>query len=175
MKPLERVFVSRTLRIGMIVAAVATAAALVVARANPSTSTQTAPLSAKDVRGASPYTEIENEPPPKLIVDAPLPEGLARGIVWIQWRVENVHIAPVFGKGALNASPRVGHLHIQVDDLPWWWADPGNVNTIDLAGLPPGPHKVKISLVDANHQVFPGQSTTVAFTVPKRASGSQSH
>jgi hypothetical protein len=32
--------------------------------------------------------------------------------------VENVHIVPVFGKGALNASPRLGHLHVQVDDLP---------------------------------------------------------
>jgi hypothetical protein len=62
----------------------------------------------------------------------------------IQWRAENVHIVPVFGKGALNASPRVGHLHIHVDDLPWWWADANDINTIDMAGLPPGPHKVSI-------------------------------
>ena len=26
-----------------------------------------------------------------------------------------------------------------------------------MAGLPPGEHKVKIELVDANHNVFPGQ------------------
>ena len=25
-----------------------------------------------------------------------------------------------------------------------------------MAGMPPGPHKVKISLVNANHEVFPG-------------------
>ena len=39
--------------------------------------------SAKEVRGASPYAAIENEPAPKLIVDAPLPEALAQGVVWI--------------------------------------------------------------------------------------------
>jgi len=79
--------------------------------------------------------------------------------------VENVHIAPVFGKGALQASPRLGHLHVQVDDLPWWWADPGDINTIDLAGLPRGPHKILITLVDANHEPFPGQSKLVTFTI----------
>ena len=131
--------------------------------------------SAKAIRGASPYIEIKNEPAPRLIVDAPLPDLLDQGVVWIQWRVENVHIAPVFGKGALNASPRVGHLHVQVDDLPWWWADASDINTIDLAGLPPGPHKVKIDLVNANHEPFPGQSRTVTFTVPKGTSRSHTH
>lgn len=33
--------------------------------------------SAKEVRGASPYVPVQNEPSPKLIVDPPLPEGLA--------------------------------------------------------------------------------------------------
>jgi hypothetical protein len=127
---------------------------------------------AKEVRGATPYFEIKSEPAPKLIVDPPLPHLLAQGVVWIQWRAENVNIMPVFGKGALNVSPRVGHLHVQVDDLPWWWADPSGVNTIDMAGLPPGPHKVKVSLVNANHEVFPGQSKTVSFTVPSGTSHS---
>jgi Family of unknown function (DUF6130) len=121
--------------------------------------------SAKEIRGASPYVAIENEPTPKLFVDPPLPDLLDQGVVWIQYRTENVHIVPVFGKGALNASPRVGHLHVQVDDLPWWWADASDNNTIDLAGMPPGLHKVRIELVDANHEVFPGQSKTVTFTV----------
>jgi hypothetical protein len=100
--------------------------------------------SAKDIRGASPYVAIENEPAPKLIVDPPLPEGLAYGIFWAQYRVENLRIVPVFGAGALQTSPRVGHLHIIVDDLPWWWADASDNNTIDIAGLSPGQHKVKI-------------------------------
>lgn len=90
--------------------------------------------SAKEIRGATPYIELRDEPPPKLIVDPPLPDLLDKGVVWIQWRVEHVHIAPVFGKAALQASPRLGHLHVQVDDLPWWWADPSDVNTIDLGG-----------------------------------------
>jgi hypothetical protein len=122
--------------------------------------------SAREVRGASPYVEIENEPAPKLIVDRPLPGPLAQGLFQVQYRVENVRILPVFGEGALTASPRVGHLHINVDDLPWSWADASDNNTIDIAGLPPGEHKVKIELVDTNHKVFPGQVVTVTFTVP---------
>ena len=126
--------------------------------------------SARDVRGASPYVAIENEPAPKLMVDPPLAEGLAQGVFWAQYRVENVRIAQVFGAGALNVSPRVGHLHITVDDLPWWWADASDNNTIDIAGFSPGQHKVKIALVDANHNVFSGQVVTVTFTVPSSAS-----
>jgi putative SOS response-associated peptidase YedK len=53
--------------------------------------------SAKDIRGANPYIEIPNEPAPKLIVDPPLPEALAQGIFWAQYRVENVRIVQVFG------------------------------------------------------------------------------
>jgi len=122
--------------------------------------------SAKETRGASSYIAIENEPAPKLIVDPPLPEGLAQGIFWVQYRVENVRIVPVFGAGALQVSPRVGHLHITVDDLPWLWADASDNNTIDIAGLPAGQHKVKVELVDANHNVFPGQVVTLTFLVP---------
>ena len=122
--------------------------------------------SARDIRGGSPYVAIENEPAPKLIVDPPLAEGLAQGVFWAQYRVENVRIVPVFGAGAVDVSPRIGHLHITVDDLPWWWADASDNNTVDIAGLPPGEHKVKIELVDANHNVFRGQVVTVTFTVP---------
>lgn len=134
-------------------------------------------LTAKQVRGASPYIELKDEPAPKLIVDPPLPDLLDQGIVWIQYRAENVHIVPVFGKGALDVSPRAGHLHITFDDLPWLWADASDINTIDLAGVPPGPHKIRIDLVNTNHEVFPGQSKTVAFTVgrAKAAAHGPSH
>ena len=145
------------------------------AQTSTGTGVKAAAQSARDVRGASPYIEIKNEPAARLIVDAPLPDLLDQGIVWIQWRAENVHIVPVFGKGALSASPRVGHLHIRVDDVPWLWADASDINTIDLAGMPAGPHKIHIDLVNANHEVFPGQSKTVTFTVPKGASRSHSH
>ena len=110
--------------------------------------------SAREIRGASPYNAIQNEPAPKLIVDAPSEELLARGVFQAQYRAENVRIVPVFGPSALEVSPRLGHLHIAVDDLPWWWADASDSNTVDVAGLPPGPHKVRIELVDPNHQMF---------------------
>jgi len=155
-------------RIALLLVAVAMVAGVVVVLAQTSTRTDagTAPQSAKQIRGATPYIEIKNEPAPKLIVDPPLPEGLALGIVWIQYRVENLRIVPVFGEGAIKVSPRVGHLHITVDDLPWWWADASDNNTIDIAGLPVGQHKVRIELISANHQIVPGQTKTVKFTLP---------
>ena len=125
--------------------------------------------SAKEIRGGSPYIAVENEPVPRLIVDPPVPEALAKGVFWAQYRVENIRIVQVFGAGARQVSPRVGHLHITVDDLPWWWADASDNNTVDIAGLPAGPHKVTISLVDADHNVFPGQVVTLAFTVPEHS------
>ena len=174
MKPFEQPTRRVTVGVGIVVSVAIIVLALSSAsarRAGPGANSDSAQTStgasAKDVRGATPYIELKNEPAPKLIVDPPLPDLLDQGVVWIQWRAENVHILPVFGKGALNASPRIGHLHIHVDDLPWWWADPSNVTTIDLAGMPPGPHKILIELVNANHEVFPGQSKTVTFTVGK--------
>ncbi|TCN17245.1 hypothetical protein EV184_14020 [Sinorhizobium americanum] len=77
-----------------------------------------------------------------------------------------MRIVPVFGKGAVSASPRIGHLHVIVDDLPWWWADASDNNTVDIANFPPGQHKVRIQLVDANHNAFPGREVTHTFTVP---------
>jgi hypothetical protein len=108
-------------------------------------------------------------------VDEVLPDGLPEGIVWIQYRTENFRVLPVFGKEALKVSPRVGHLHVRVDDLPWLWAHTSNINTIDIGGMPPGEHKVTIELVDSMHQVHPGQSKTVTFTVPKRTSNPHGH
>jgi hypothetical protein len=35
---------------------------------------------ARESRGASPYVAVKNEPAPKLIVDPPLPEGVAIGV-----------------------------------------------------------------------------------------------
>jgi len=163
-------------RITLLLVAVGMAAGVVVVLAQTSTgidagfapqsATEPASQSAKQVRGVTPYVEIKNEPPPKLIVDPPLPEGLALGLVWIQYRVENMRILPVFGEGATNVSPRVGHLHVTVDDLSWWWADASDNNTIDIAGLPVGQHKVRIELVDANHRIVPGQTKTVSFKLP---------
>jgi hypothetical protein len=119
--------------------------------------------SAKDIIGSSPLIAIDNEPPAKLIVDPPLPEPLAQGRVFIQYRTENLRVVPVFGKGALDVSPRIGHIHITVDDLPWHFVDASG-ETIILVGLEPGLHKVLIELADPTHKVI--TSETVTFTVP---------
>jgi hypothetical protein len=37
----------------------------------------------------------------------------------------------------------------------------------NIAGLPPGRHKVTISLVDPNHNVCAGQVVTLNFTIPE--------
>jgi Family of unknown function (DUF6130) len=162
-------------RIVVLLVTVATVAGVVAVLAQTSTRTdgfasqsaaETATLSAKQVRGVTPYIEIKNEPAPKLIVDPPLPEGLALGVVWIQYRVENMRIVPVFGESSTKVSPRIGHLHLTVDDLSWWWADASDNNTIDIAGLPAGQHKVRIELVNANHQIVPGQTKTLTFNLP---------
>ncbi len=92
---------------------------------------------------------------------------LAHGAVLIPYRVENLRILPVLGASALNVSPRVGHLHVTVDDLPWHWGDFSDSSTIVVVGLPPGQHKVLIELADPVHNIFTGQ--TVTFTVPAPA------
>jgi Family of unknown function (DUF6130) len=94
---------------------------------------------AKDIRGPSPLIAIENEAPVKFIVDPPLPEPLAQGRVFIQYRTENLRVVPVFGKGALEVSPRLGHVHITVDDARWHFVDSSG-ETIILVGLEPNQH-----------------------------------
>lgn len=120
--------------------------------------------SARDIVGPSPLVAIENEPPARLIVDPPLPEQLAKGSVFIQYRAENLRIVPVFGVGALDVSPRIGHAHITVDDLPWHFVDASGA-TIIVVGLKPGPHKVLVELADPTHHVIGRQ--TVSFIVPQ--------
>lgn len=63
---------------------------------------------ARDIKGATPLVAIQNEAPAKVVVDPPIPEQLALGRVFIQYRTENLRILPVFGKAALEVSPRVG-------------------------------------------------------------------
>ncbi|HEX9469960.1 MAG TPA: DUF6130 family protein [Bradyrhizobium sp.] len=121
--------------------------------------------SARDIRGPSPLVAIENEAPAKLIVDPPLPEQLAQGLVFIQYRTENLRVIPVFGKGALDVSPRIGHLHITVDDAPWHFVDASG-ETVIVVGLPPGPHTVLFEMADPTHRVIGSQ--TVSFEIPQR-------
>ncbi|MGA9392849.1 MAG: DUF6130 family protein [Candidatus Sulfotelmatobacter sp.] len=120
---------------------------------------------AKDVKGATPLVAIQNEAPAQLIVDPPIPEQLALGRVFIQYRTENLRIIPVFGKAALEVSPRVGHLHYYLDDQSWPIVDAGG-ETVVLVGLAPGPHKVRLELADTIHRPIPGCSKVIGFTIP---------
>ena len=101
----------------------------------------------------------------KLIVDPPIPEQLALGRVFIQYRTENLRIIPVYGKAALAVSPRIGHLHYYVDDQSWPTVDSSG-ETVVLVGLAPGPHKVRLELADPLHRPIPGATRMVEFTVP---------
>ncbi len=111
--------------------------------------------------------------PAKIFADPPLADALAsRGVVVIQYCVQNIHLEPVFGAGATAASPRVGHIHVSLDDAPWVWMDASG-NPVILNGLPPGPHKVLLELEDANHHTL--DKATVAFVVPEKTAPPTNH
>ena len=119
--------------------------------------------SAHDVLGAPGVVSLGSQAAPKLTVDPPLPGPLSFGRVVIQYRAENLRIVPVFGPKALDVSPRIGHVHVTIDDLPWHWADASGEPLI-LNGFPAGRHRVLIELVDANHTPF--TSVVQEFVIP---------
>ena len=84
--------------------------------------------------------------------------------MFIQYRTHNLRVVPVFGKGALGVSPRIGHIHVTVDDAPWHFVDASG-ETIILVGLTPGPHKVLIELADPADRVI--TSEVLKFDVPR--------
>jgi hypothetical protein len=106
--------------------------------------------------------------PPRLIVAAPFPDALVRGLVVIQYRAENLRIVPVFGRAALDVLPRIGHVHVTVDDSTWHWVDASGEPLI-IQGLAPGPHRVLIELADPTHRVIDRKS--VEFEIPQRPAG----
>jgi len=120
--------------------------------------------SAKDVLPPTAWETLDNQPPPKVVVDPPLAEPLSRGVVVLQYRTENFRIVPEVGTAAVAVSPRIGHLHVTVDNLPWHFVVADDSNTIIVAGLPPGPHEVHVELADPTHRELGGQ--TVKFVVP---------
>jgi hypothetical protein len=103
--------------------------------------------------------------PARLTVGLPLPEFLSRGLVVIQYRTENLRIVPVFGPAALDVKPRIGHLHITVDDAGWHWVDASGEQLV-IQGLEPGPHDIRIDLADPTHRVI--ESHTVHLEIPPR-------
>lgn len=115
----------------------------------------------------SPLVAIDDEPLPHLIVDPPLAGPLADGRAFFQYRTEHLRVVPVYGEGALDVSPRIGHLHVTVDDAPWHFVEAGG-ETVVVVGLAPGEHRVLFELADPTHRVIDHQ--TVRFRVPGRRS-----
>ncbi len=138
--------------------------ALVLIGAAIMTASSAAAQSALEILGNAGVVPLDApQPAPKLVVDPPLAGPLSFGRVVIQYRAENLRIVPVFGPNALDVTPRIGHIHVTVDGLPWHWADASGEPLI-MNGFPPGPHKILIQLVDANHKPF--TESTVHFVVP---------
>ena len=120
---------------------------------------------AEEVRGPAGIVPLSGEAPVRLIVDPPLADSLAHGRVVIQYRAENLRIEPVFGPAALGVSPRIGHIHVTVDDAPWHWLDASGEPLV-ITGLTAGPHTVLIELVNAAHQTL--DYKVIDFEVPYR-------
>jgi Family of unknown function (DUF6130) len=121
-------------------------------------------MTAREFVGAAPIAPLTvEEPPAKIIIDPPLADSLKGGRVVIQYYAQNLHIRPVYGEAALAVSPRIGHIHVFVDDATWRWLDASG-EPLTINGLSPGPHKVRILLVNANHQ--PLDEGTVSFVIP---------
>ncbi|MWV14321.1 hypothetical protein F3I62_19645 [Pseudomonas sp. R-28-1W-6] len=108
---------------------------------------------------------LQSEAGPKLIAYPPLAEPLARGVVIVQYRAENIRVMPVFGKEAADVSPRLGHLHVTVDDTPGTWAHTSG-DPIIVVGLKPGQHRILLEVADPTHKIL--TSTEVTFTVPQQ-------
>jgi hypothetical protein len=106
-----------------------------------------------------------SQPEAHLIVSAPLPEALARGLVVLQYRAENLRFVDVFGEAALSVTPRIGHIHVSVDDSQWHWVDASGEPVI-VQGLSPGEHRIRIDLADPTHRVI--DSSTIAFVIPPK-------
>ena len=122
---------------------------------------------ATDIGRPAAVIPLASEAPAKLVVYPPLAEPLARGVVIVQYRTENLRIMPVYGNAALAVSPRLGHLHYYVDGQSWPTVDSSG-ETVVLVGLQPGPHKVRLELADATHKPIPGATQLVDFTVPQK-------
>jgi hypothetical protein len=105
-----------------------------------------------------------SQEPARLVVGPPLAEALSRGLVVIQYRADNLRIISVFGHAALNVTPRIGHVHVTLDDARWHWVDASG--ELIIQGLTPGPHRLLIELADPTHRVIDSKDLT--FEIPVR-------
>jgi Family of unknown function (DUF6130) len=106
-----------------------------------------------------------SQEPARLVVGPPLAEELSRGLVVIQYRADNLRIISVFGPAALGVTPRIGHVHVTLDDARWHWVDASG--ELIIQGLAPGPHRLLIELADPTHRVIDSEDFT--FEIPAQS------
>lgn len=97
--------------------------------------------------------EATSEPPAQFASATVLPAPLARGVVVIAFHADHLKLIPVYGDAAIAVTPRVGHVHITLDELTWHWLQ-ASEELIVIQGLPKGPHHVVLDLADPAHHVL---------------------
>lgn len=104
---------------------------------------------------------------PRLTLQEPDADILKDGYVYLPFTVENVTLLPMYpeinGTEVTQLTPRIGHLHVGVDDNAWVWIQTTPA-PIYLGPLTPEPHKIRVDLVDAAHN--PLVSRVASFVVP---------
>ncbi len=96
----------------------------------------------------------------RLVVAPPLADALARGLAVVQYRADNLRIVPVYGPAALSVVPRIGHIHVTLDNARWHWVDASGEPLI-IQGLAPGPHRIVIELADPMHRVIDSKAVNL--------------
>jgi hypothetical protein len=110
------------------------------------------------------HPDIAEELAPEIILDAPSPGSLAHGVVLIAFKTVNLKIVPVYGRSATKVVPRIGHLHVTVDEADWFWIHATD-EPIYYGFLKPGPHRILVELARPDHTVI--EARRLEFVVPK--------
>ncbi|AUG52532.1 DUF6130 family protein [Thalassospira marina] len=122
-----------------------------------------------DANAQTTSSQHMEEAAPKLTVLAPDRETLKSGYVYLPFHVENMNIQPIYaefaGEAATTLRPKIGHLHVMVDNAGWKWIH-ASTDPLYFGQLSPGPHQIELELVDAAHAVIEVQ--TIDITVPER-------
>lgn len=98
-----------------------------------------------------------------LSVSAPIAALLAKGVVVIPFKSDDVKIVPLYGEAAAQVVPRLGHLHVTLDGAFWHWVHSDD-GPIVLQGLSSGRHQITLELADAAHRIL--TTRKLEFVVP---------
>ena len=100
---------------------------------------------------------------PTITIDSPLEGGTEVAIVNVKFHVNGMKLGVPVTEPA-DTAVKIGHIHVQVDDNAWVWLHALDA-PVTIAGLAPGPHKIRLELAESNHRGI--ESKTVNFIVAK--------